>query len=407
VTAYGGEFHDDVVQVQHEGLGSFGSGRLIGANLILTARHVVRVGSHIVNTGWKIRRVGDRPPDWPKSRWTWLDANVVYVAEDHDLAVLRLSAPTSITPFYRARVATAKARSQRPVEGAGFPSGFADDGRIMLFASTGDLQDDEGTTLIFNVESASQPEDPHSDWLGFSGSAIVHRDVCNPKDLWIYGVAQQVPTKFTKKIEVARLAEALSDPTLLELLVGAGLDNLTPVDPCLLPAAKDFPDIIRLRDFAESRLETAGIQLMDTRAALCTSFAELEKLHRDGASAAVTLGPAELLAKVRSGGTLLVKAPGGFGKSFYLLRTMLAAIDQGLLPFFLDLRGEELKLDSSPYEDSCDELFKRASQKAVKWETLRKGRDKGFGIFVAVDGLNEAHPGHYRKNARLFDQGVW
>jgi hypothetical protein len=265
MSAYGREFHDDVIQVQHEGPDSFGSGRLIGWNLVLTARHVVRPGGEIVDIGWKVRRIGDRPGDWPKSPWIWLDADVIYVAEGHDLAVLRLSEPASMTPFYSTRVATAKTRDDRPVDGAGFPCGFADDGRIKLLASTGELQDDEGPTLIFNVESASQPVDPLSDWQGFSGSAIVHREVSSPKDLWIYGVAQQVPANFTKKIEVARLAEVLSDSKLSGLLVSAGVQKLDPADPCLLPAAKDFPDTVKLAEFVESRLNAAGVQLMDTR----------------------------------------------------------------------------------------------------------------------------------------------
>ncbi len=126
MSVYGRELYNDAVQVQHEGLDSFGPGRLIGRNLILTARHVVRPSGAIADTGWKIRRIGDRPRAWPKSRWIWLDANVVYVAEAHDLAVPRLSAPASLTPFYRTRVAAVKARDERPVEGAGFPSGFAD-----------------------------------------------------------------------------------------------------------------------------------------------------------------------------------------------------------------------------------------------------------------------------------------
>jgi hypothetical protein len=218
----------------------------------------------------------------------------------------------------------------------------------------------------------------------------VHRDVRDPKDLWIYGVAQQVPANFTKKIEVARLAEALADPKLREVLVGPKLDKLAPADPCLLPAAKDFPDIARLREFTEIRLNTAGLELMDTRATLCRSFAELEKLHRGGTSSAETFAPAELLAKFRSGGALLVKAPDGFGKSFFLLRTMLEAIDQGMVPFFLDLRSAELKLDGAPDEDACAELFKKPSQRAVKWDILRKARDQDLGIFIAVDGLNEA-----------------
>jgi hypothetical protein len=214
-----------------------------------------------------------------------------------------------LTPFYRTRIATAKTRDERPVEGAGFPSGFADEGRIKLLAPTGELQDDEGPALIFNVESASQPVDPHSDWQGFSGSAIVHREVRSPKDLWIYGVAQQVPANFTKKIEVGRLAEALSDPKLNGLLVDAQLEKLNPADPCLLPAAKDFPDIVKLAEFAESLLKTAGVPLMDTRATLCSSYDELERLHRGGAGADETLSPADLLAKCQTGGALVMKAP--------------------------------------------------------------------------------------------------
>ena len=83
----------------------------------------------------------------------------------------------------------------------------------------------------------------------------MHREVRSPKDLWIYGVAQQVPANFTQKIEVSRLAEALSNPKLSGLLVGAQLEKLDPADPCLLPAAKDFPDIATLAEFAEIHTE--------------------------------------------------------------------------------------------------------------------------------------------------------
>ena len=129
---------------------------------------------------------------------------------------------------------------------------------------------------------------------------------------------------------------------------------------------------------------------MDTRATLCPSFDELEKLHRGGTGVHETLSPSDLLAKYQSGGALLIKAPGGFGKSFYLLRMIRAAVDEGMVPFFLDLRGNELRLIGGPDEDSCDELFKKTSRRAVQWPVFRKARDKALGIFVAVDGLNEA-----------------
>jgi hypothetical protein len=84
------------------------------------------------------------------------------------------------------------------------------------------------------------------------------------------------------------------------------------------------------------------------------------------------------------------EGPGGFGKSFYLLRMTLAAVNEGMVPFFLDLRGNELKLIGVPDEESCDQLFKKTSRRGVQWTVFRKARDKALGIFVAVDGLNEA-----------------
>jgi len=257
-----------------------------------------------------------------------------------------------------------------------------------LLAATGELQDDEGTTLIFNVEPASQPNDPHSDWQGFSGTSIVHREKPQsegPLDLWRRPAGS---IQFHEKIEVTRLAEALSDPRLLQ---GAGWTQTRQAHSSgSLPSAsgRGFSRYCPAGRIGGNPPERRG---SGTHAGdALPSFAELEKLHRGGVSSGQTFAPAELLAKFRSGGALLVKAPGGFGKSFYLLRTMLAAVDEGMIPFFLDLRGAELELDRSPDEDACAELFKKASRRAVKWDILRKARDKNLGIFVAVDGLNEA-----------------
>lgn len=147
MSAYGREFHDDVVQVQHEQPDSFGSGRLIGQNLVLTARHVVRPEGATVNSGWKVRRNGDRPRDWPVSPWNWHDATIIHVSEKHDVAVLRICGPTSLTPFYRTRIATAISQDDRPVQGAGFPSGFRCEEKAYLAAPTGGLQDDRGPRL--------------------------------------------------------------------------------------------------------------------------------------------------------------------------------------------------------------------------------------------------------------------
>lgn len=387
MSVYGIEYRNDVVQVQHEKPDSFGSGRLIGPNLVLTARHVVRPNDLNVDSGWKIRRYGDKQPQSP---WAWLDATIVYVSETHDLAVLRISAPAELKPFYRTRIASVATQAEHPVHGAGFPCAFEADGRTNLLAPAGTLQDNGEATLVFNVVPAAQPDNPHSDWQGYSGSVIAHSSVHNPNDLWIYGVAQQVPAKFSRMIEVARFAQALSDPELRELLVRAGIDKLTPQDPSLLPSASDFPDISRLRKFAETQLNTASREPMGTRATFCPSHARLLKLHRESSGSEQAATPAEILKKFHPKEAILVKAPGGFGKSFYLLRTMLEAIDEGMVPFFLHLRNIELTLNTAPDEDTCVELFKKSSREAVKWEVLRKARDKGLGIFVAVDGLNEA-----------------
>lgn len=393
MSAYPPELYDDVVQVQHEAPDSFGSGRLIGHNLVLTARHVVRPGGTTVESGWKIRRKGDQPQDWPKSTWEWLAATVAYVSVKHDLAVLRVAEPHSLTPSYRTRIATVSSLEERLVLGAGFPMGFRFRNRKSnrLTVPTGELQDDQGPTLIFNVDPASQPRNPGADWQGFSGSVIAHRDVRDHGDLWIYGVAQEVPKNFDKKIEVARLADALSDQKLRGVLSGPKLEKLTPLDPCDLPAAKEYPDIRRLRDYATERLTGPSVvDLMETRATFCSSLSELDRLHRGGISPTQTFTPQELVEKCRPGCALLIKAPGGFGKTFYLLRTMLEAIDNGMVPFFIDLQGAKLILDDTVDEAACAQLFAKHSQRAVKWDTLRKARDEQLAIFVAVDGLNEA-----------------
>jgi hypothetical protein len=120
MSTYGRELYDDVVQVQHEEPDSFGSGRLVGRNLVLTARHVVQPDSVIVDSGWKIRRIGDRPKDWlndpskvmPKSAWIWRDAEVAYVSDVHDLAVVRILEPAEMIPCFRTRVATVRSAEE-------------------------------------------------------------------------------------------------------------------------------------------------------------------------------------------------------------------------------------------------------------------------------------------------------
>jgi tetratricopeptide (TPR) repeat protein len=205
---------DDVAQVQHRSHNLFGSGRLIGPNLVLTARHVVipEGAAAPVEDGWQVRLIAGRQD---VENWTWIDASVTWAGHGTlDLALLKLHPREGAPDWYpklKLRIGRIDAVQHHSIRCLGFPRGAKVDNKRTLFVPSGDLDDEDEETLSLGVDQAYQPESPGEDWRGFSGGVVLLAESPDPEVVWIYGVAQHVPSNFTRRIAVARLAKAWED----------------------------------------------------------------------------------------------------------------------------------------------------------------------------------------------------
>jgi len=241
---------DDVAKIQHSNLDLFGSGRLIGRNLVLTARHVITVeGSPagVVQHDWQVRLFADRPDPPGTKKWPWIKARVVWMGQDSlDLALLELlpvDDASDRNARLRLRIAKIDRDERHSVQGLGFPRGAIEDEKRNLVPLPGNL--DEGEILFFAVDPAYRPETAE-DWRGFSGAPILLKESPDPEVVWIYGVAQQVPSTFKNLINVARLAAAYEDKGFLETLKVHDVSLEPPSDPTTPSSSEQ--DSTNLRD---------------------------------------------------------------------------------------------------------------------------------------------------------------
>jgi hypothetical protein len=112
-------------------------------------------------------------------------------------------------------------RGEVEVRGIGFPLGSRVDDKRQLMSVTGKLKYEARQTLTWGIEEYDIPRDPDTDWAGFSGAAVLLAESSNESLIWIYGVAQQVPGKFKKQLDVARLELALLDTGFCQALADA------------------------------------------------------------------------------------------------------------------------------------------------------------------------------------------
>jgi hypothetical protein len=200
--------YGNVAQVQHSRYDSFGSGWLIGRNLVLTAKHVVMPegAAEVLADGWQVRLLSGRKDT---QKWTWTAASVAWTGvASLDLALLRLhvgEAAPDLIPTLKLQINRIEAAEHHPVRALGFPRGAKINDRRTLLPS-GDLDEENGATLGFGIEQAYQPEAPGEDWPGFSGSAVLLAESPDQNVVWIYGAVAQVPAHFTRRLAVARLA---------------------------------------------------------------------------------------------------------------------------------------------------------------------------------------------------------
>lgn len=224
----------DIAQVDHD-QASFGTGRLVAKNLVLTAAHVLwntesEIGPYIED--WKVRLARDRIA----GEWTFRRGNrCVWHDRVRDLALIQLVDPQDgpQNPLLRLRVAKITTNEPHLVEARGYPraSRDVDAGRDLIPAHGTLSAADSRRKLRFAVAPPELPDNPHTGWPGMSGSAVMARDCPDPDIIWVYGVICEVPAQFQGVLTVARLADAWQDKTFRSLLVEAGAPNEIADDP--------------------------------------------------------------------------------------------------------------------------------------------------------------------------------
>lgn len=234
----------DVAQVQNHHIQSFGSGRLIADNLVLTAEHVLykysESGEILVGpcqTDWQVRLYSDRVS---QDDWRFRVGNtVVWYDRKLDLALIELrdehAQPINppLRPRLHIRVAAIEAPRSHDVEARGFPrASIEGEGWRKLTLAKGEL-DRVGDELFLVIRPGDRPNCPPNDWPGMSGSSVISAAWSDPTIAWIYGVVRKVPAHFDGKLGVASLAAAWRAPgsEFRARLVAAGVPDEVAVEP--------------------------------------------------------------------------------------------------------------------------------------------------------------------------------
>jgi hypothetical protein len=192
---------------------AFGSGRLIGTDLVLTARHVVETeeGVALPDEGWEVRLLGERDGD------TWrgepIPAKVIWRATA-DLALLHL------TDAGHARAASSAfilrlARYDQVVPDlkgvwfAGFPDAAREQTDIAReYGAPASLRRaDDSSRYWVTVAAANTPKE-NLNWGGCSGGVVLLR---KQETLFLLGVLARVPRAFSGSLHAVPITEGLNN----------------------------------------------------------------------------------------------------------------------------------------------------------------------------------------------------
>jgi Trypsin-like peptidase domain len=197
---------------------SFGSGRLIGRNLVLTSRHVLEdeSGAALGNQGWEVRLLRDRVDgEWPGEP---IPAQVIWRGRDNlDLALLELAPTGDPSPAYspneRIRLRLGRFDSVMDLDQAwvaGFPWAAREQANVAKeYGTPVKLRKSEVGSLYTLTVSTQNAPPAGEDWRGFSGACVVlkQRDT-----IWLIGSIREVPKGFGPgMLRVASIEQAWED----------------------------------------------------------------------------------------------------------------------------------------------------------------------------------------------------
>jgi hypothetical protein len=201
--------------------GTFGSGRLIAAGLVLTARHVVdpaKRGETRPDCFHCVRLIGDQA----NGQWSGdpLLGRVVWRGIDPavDLALVQLDDATRAPRLGLVFASHQATWSVDETQATGFPEAVWDEGgHVKDFTVQGVLRvATQSDSLAFAVAVADTPTSPRL-WSGMSGATVGRLDALGR--LHVFGAIEQVPVNFKNgMLQVASIASAFADPDFVSHL---------------------------------------------------------------------------------------------------------------------------------------------------------------------------------------------
>lgn len=395
-----------------------GAAALVSPEHVITCAHVLREGDYPPSTNKEnlsIRIEIDGQPSTAEllpSPWIKSADNGFPMDEDlplaDDVVILKVRAKESRKP---------KLRTRRKIEKGIFLAFGATDSHPNGVSTPVTLAEEEMREVVqLDWDGTATPIDH-----GFSGGAVYDEDD--------YAVGIIVSRWFPEKNDPHSkpLAYMIPMETVAAKVKGAEKGFELKIES---PFFLDYPSAKELLEWSSARLMRRkiggakspdlfelGILRWKTQEEDWTrAIAEIDHLHEDGEglSAFDRLTVADLLEKERQ--FLYVRSPGGSGKSFFLYRCVVAAVDIDVVPFFIDVRGLadytpaqiEVRFGGSfpaPLNNLINECGIHSGA-----ETFRIANERRCRTLLLVDGLNEttsgfdqiirtlqATPGNYNK----------
>jgi hypothetical protein len=367
--AYTGHLPPLVVAIARADGDVVGAGFLISADTLVTCGHVVRDASADTSqNAVTIRLAGDqdsRPVEATIIRVLGSDQE----EQSRDVALLRLPGPVSGYKPDVARLADRADVYGLKLRAFGFPDG------LKVGAMVGDHVDLVGVGPdargLLQLKAGDKTIKK-----GFSGGAVRDGDevlgmLVTMRDAGREGF--MIPAMLLAR----HIREAMPEPSI----------------EVRSSAASKFDHVDNLRSFIRSELERAAghtgahLDLFATKAAFCDTVDQIIKAHHGETTGLRSIPHGEML-EAASNKTVYLQAPGGLGKTFYLLRVLLAAIDADRVPFYLDARRAKTKYRAG--DDGVEELFDECTQQGGRWSIFLKAIGAHLPVIVVIDGLNES-----------------
>ena len=162
--------------------------------------------------------------------------------------------------------------------------------------------------------------------------------------------------------------------------------------------------IKKLKNHINRYFKNFAIALTDSKepfsleAYVCEGYDEIERIHQQADinylkelyEEAFT---SKTLIESEDANFIYFHAPGGFGKTSFLMQMMKEAIDNKIVPFYLDLKkireNEKEHFNNPKDKESVNQLFKKCSIAEGSYEKFESFSNSNLSLIIIFDGINE------------------